>query len=165
MKTDELQKASHALLLQMLLELSWVPIDERLPTREDANQYGDVDWSEGDDIWEGAFDRGYDHATHWRKIVLPSAIGEARTDTAPTFDLDCLVHLLRSGWTPFADEISAIMADAATQIEYLMSQRKEWKCTVGNENFVTDQKDIAQDWRDDGLEVVSYFVSNKELSR
>jgi len=72
MKTDELQKASHALLLQMLLELSWVPIDERLPTREDANQYGDVDWSEGDDIWEGAFDRGYDHATHWRKIVLPN---------------------------------------------------------------------------------------------
>jgi hypothetical protein len=69
---DELQKASHALLLQMLLELSWVPIDERLPTREDANQYGDVDWSEGDDIWEGAFDRGYDHATHWRKIVLPN---------------------------------------------------------------------------------------------
>jgi len=72
MKTDELQKASHALLLEMLLELSWVPIDERLPTREDANQYGDVDWSEGDDIWEGAFDRGYDHATHWRKIVLPN---------------------------------------------------------------------------------------------
>lgn len=52
------------------------------------------------------------------------------------------------------------MADAATQIESLMSQRKEWKCTVGNESFVTDQKDIAQDWRDDGLEVVSYFVSN-----
>jgi hypothetical protein len=156
MKTDELQKASHAALLQMLLELSWVPIDERLPTSEDANQYGDVDWSEGDDIWEGAFDRGYDHATHWRKIVLPNAIAQA--DTATPVDHNRLVRLLRSGWTPFADEISAIMADAATQIESLMSQRKEWKCTVGNENFVTDQEDIAQDWRDDGLEVVSYFV-------
>lgn len=66
MKTiDELQK--------MLLELSWVLVDDRLPTKEDANKYGDVDWSDGDDIWEGAFDRGYDHATHWRKIVLPNA--------------------------------------------------------------------------------------------
>ena len=86
---------------------------------------------------------------------------ETPTQTAPPVALDRLVHILRSGWTPYADEISAIMADAATQIEYLMSQRKEWKCTVGNENFVTDQKDIAQDWRDDGLEVVSYFVPNK----
>ena len=81
MKTDELQKASHAALLQMLLELSWVPIDERLPTREDANQYGDVDWSEGDDIWEGGYDRGYDcgynQATHWRKIVLPNESSSA----------------------------------------------------------------------------------------
>jgi|688.fasta_scaffold206604_1 hypothetical protein len=65
MKTiDELQK--------MLLELSWVLVDDRLPTKEDANKYGDVDWSDGDDIWEGAYDRGYDHATHWRKIVLPN---------------------------------------------------------------------------------------------
>lgn len=84
MKTDELQKASHALLLQMLLELSWVSIDERLPTREDANQYGDVDWSEGDDIWEGAFDRGYDHATHWRKIVLPNVKNVATCATGDT---------------------------------------------------------------------------------
>jgi hypothetical protein len=44
-----------------------------------------------------------------------------------------------------------------------MSQRKEWKCTVGSEEFVTDQKDIAQDWRDDGLEVVSYFVLNNQV--
>jgi|688.fasta_scaffold1564212_2 hypothetical protein len=81
---------------------------------------------------------------------------------APRHSMQRLVRLLRSGWTPYADEISAIMADAATQIESLMSQRKEWKCTVGDEEFVTDQKDIAQDWRDDGLEVVSYFVPNNQ---
>lgn len=88
---------------------------------------------------------------------------ETPTHTAPPVTLERLVRILRSGWTPYADEISAIMADAATQIESLMSQRKEWKCTVGDEEFVTDQKDIAQDWRDDGLEVVSYFVLNNQV--
>jgi hypothetical protein len=82
MKTiDELEK--------MLIELSWVLVDDRLPTKEDANKYGDVDWSDGDDIWEGAFDRGYDHATHWRKIVLPNvkdhspigAVGASNTES------------------------------------------------------------------------------------
>jgi hypothetical protein len=72
---DELEK--------MLIELSWVLIDERLPTKGDANKYGDVDWSNGEDIWEGAFDRGYDHATHWRKIVLPNELAlPASPDTA-----------------------------------------------------------------------------------
>ena len=52
-------------------ELSWVPVTERIPTEEDANQYGDVDWSDGKEIWEGLYSRNNKGATHWRRIVLP----------------------------------------------------------------------------------------------
>lgn len=101
------------------------------------------------------------HQTH--KLMDADQLTPGLAQDAPRHSMQRLVRLLRSGWTPYADEISAIMADAATQIESLMSQRKEWKCTVGDEEFVTDQKDIAQDWRDDGLEVVSYFVPNNQV--
>lgn len=51
-------------------ELSWVPITERLPTEEDADEYGDVDWSDGVQSYHCSFDKPFD-ATHWRRIVLP----------------------------------------------------------------------------------------------
>lgn len=52
-------------------ELSWIPITERLPTLEDANEYGDVDWSDGKEVWEATYAQAGQKATHWRRIVLP----------------------------------------------------------------------------------------------
>ena len=48
----------------------WVPVTERMPTGEDANEYGDVDWSDGKEIWEAHHTEPRE-ATHWRRIVLP----------------------------------------------------------------------------------------------
>ena len=42
-----------------------------MPTEEDINAYGDVDWSDGKEIWEGLYSRNDKGATHWRRIVLP----------------------------------------------------------------------------------------------
>ena len=54
-------------------ELSWISVTERRPAEEDANEYGDVDWSDGKDIWESSFEDANEDkaATHWRRIVLP----------------------------------------------------------------------------------------------
>jgi hypothetical protein len=54
-------------------ELSWISVTERRPTEEDANEYGDVDWSDGKDIWKSSFEDANEDkaATHWRRIVLP----------------------------------------------------------------------------------------------
>ena len=49
----------------------WIPVTERMPTEEDINAYGDVDWSDGKEIWEGLYSRNDKGATHWRRIVLP----------------------------------------------------------------------------------------------
>lgn len=60
-------------VLQMfyrLIELSWVPVTERMPTEEDADEHGDVDWSDGKEIWEAHYTEPRE-ATHWRRIVLP----------------------------------------------------------------------------------------------
>jgi hypothetical protein len=51
-------------------ELSWIPVTERQPTLEDANEYGDVDWSDGKEVWETHYTEPRE-ATHWRRIVLP----------------------------------------------------------------------------------------------
>jgi hypothetical protein len=58
-------------MFRRLLELSWIPIIERLPTREDANDFADVEWSDGKQVWEGTFNELHDTATHWKRIVLP----------------------------------------------------------------------------------------------
>ena len=58
-------------MFHRLLELSWRPATERPPTEEDANECGDVDWSDGEEIWEGNYDHPGQGATHWRRIVLP----------------------------------------------------------------------------------------------
>jgi len=57
-------------MFRRLVELSWVPVTERLPTEEESNEYGDVDWSDGKDIWEAHYSEPRE-ATHWRRIVLP----------------------------------------------------------------------------------------------
>ena len=59
-----------SVMFRHLLELSWVPVTERMPTEEDANEYGDVDWSDGKDVWEAHYTEPRE-ATHWRRIVLP----------------------------------------------------------------------------------------------
>jgi hypothetical protein len=54
-------------------------------------------------------------------------------------------------------------AEAADLIESLLSERQEWKCTVGGETFRTDDKSVADEWRQDGLDVERYFIlSNNE---
>lgn len=58
-------------MFHRLLELSWIPVTERRPTEDDANRCGDVEWSDGKEIWEGCYSRNDKEATHWRRIVLP----------------------------------------------------------------------------------------------
>lgn len=48
--------------------------------------------------------------------------------------------------------------DAQELIDELMAERQEWKCTIGNETFRTDDKSVAEEWRRDGLDVERYFV-------
>lgn len=60
--------------LARLRRLDWTPVTERLPTQEDADQFGDVEWSEGECIWQGHYkfdDKAAKKATHWRPITLP----------------------------------------------------------------------------------------------
>lgn len=64
----------NSFVLQMfhrLLELSWIPVTERRPTEEDADSFGQVDWSDDKDVWESSFEDEDKTATHWRRIVLP----------------------------------------------------------------------------------------------
>lgn len=56
-----------------LAQLEWVPVTERLPELDDADQFEDVEWSDGKDIWQGNYLQipSLHNATHWRRIVLP----------------------------------------------------------------------------------------------
>ena len=55
-----------------LYSLRWIPITERLPTIEDGNEFEDVEWSDGKDIWQGNYQCAHARsATHWRRITLP----------------------------------------------------------------------------------------------
>lgn len=54
--------------------LRWTPITDRMPTVDDANEYHDVEWSDGAERWDNQFytpNMGNRKATHWRRIVLP----------------------------------------------------------------------------------------------
>lgn len=51
--------------------LRWLPLTRITPTEDDANSCGDVEWSDGSDIWEAAYSNPK-NATHWRSIRLPS---------------------------------------------------------------------------------------------
>ena len=50
--------------------------------------------------------------------------------------------------------------EAQELIDALMAERQEWKCNVGNETFITDDKSVAEEWRNDGFEVERYYVSS-----
>lgn len=52
-------------------DLRWLPLTRIAPTEDDANSCGDVEWSDGSDIWEAAYSNSK-NATHWRSIRLPS---------------------------------------------------------------------------------------------
>lgn len=64
---------THARRLERELNtLRWIPISERLPTIEDGNEFEDVEWSDGRDIWQGNYKNSRRHnPTHWRRITLP----------------------------------------------------------------------------------------------
>jgi len=51
--------------------LCWLPLTRITPTEDDANSCGDVEWSDGSDIWEAAYSNSK-NATHWRSISLPN---------------------------------------------------------------------------------------------
>ena len=60
--------------LEALRLLDWTPVTKRLPTIEDANEFEDVEWSDGKDIWQKSFylpNSNQHKATHWRSITLP----------------------------------------------------------------------------------------------
>ena len=59
-----------AAAMARLAQLEWVLVTERLPELDDANEFEDVEWSDGKDIWQGNY-RNEDNATHWRRITLP----------------------------------------------------------------------------------------------
>lgn len=60
------------ILERELNTLRWIPITERLPTIEDGDQFEDVEWSCGKEIWHGSFKNSDWHSpTHWRRITLP----------------------------------------------------------------------------------------------
>ena len=54
-----------------LRALEWRPTAESLPTEDDASEYGDVEWADQHDIWQGNY-QDHSHATHWRPITLPN---------------------------------------------------------------------------------------------
>lgn len=53
-----------------LRRLRWIPLTERMPTEDDANDSHDVEWSNSGDIWQAHFTDS-ERATHWRPITLP----------------------------------------------------------------------------------------------
>jgi hypothetical protein len=57
--------------LAKLARLDWRPVAAGLPTAEDANEFGDVEWSDGHDIWQAGWARSPHQPTHWRPIHLP----------------------------------------------------------------------------------------------
>ena len=60
--------------LEALRFLDWTPVTKRLPTIEDANEFEDVEWSDGKDIWQNSYylpNSNQHKATHWRRITLP----------------------------------------------------------------------------------------------
>lgn len=56
--------------LEQLFVLAWIPVTERMPTEEDGDELGDVEWSDGAQSYHCSFDKPF-NATHWRRIVLP----------------------------------------------------------------------------------------------
>lgn len=55
-----------------LARLDWRPVAAGLPMADDADDCGDVEWSDGRDIWQGFWGSPKAQATHWRPIHLPT---------------------------------------------------------------------------------------------
>lgn len=62
-----------ATLSAKLARLDWRPVAAGLPTEADADEFGDVEWSDGKSIWQGNYAKSKHAATHWRPIHLPTA--------------------------------------------------------------------------------------------
>lgn len=60
--------------LAKLARLDWRPVADGLPMADDADACGDVEWSDGRDIWQGFWGSPKAQATHWRPIYLPPII-------------------------------------------------------------------------------------------
>jgi hypothetical protein len=60
--------------LAKLARLDWRPVAAGLPSEEDADEVGDVEWSDGHDIWQAGWARSPHQPTHWRPISLPPLI-------------------------------------------------------------------------------------------
>jgi hypothetical protein len=65
-----LAESAAAAALDELQSLRWVHITERMPTLADSSEFGDVEWSDGKNVWECRHDDP-ERATHWRKYTLP----------------------------------------------------------------------------------------------
>lgn len=55
-------------------DLRWLPLSRLTPTEDDGNEYHDVEWSDGKEVWQNQFTNpniGNRKATHWRRITLP----------------------------------------------------------------------------------------------
>jgi len=57
--------------LARLARLDWRRVAAGLPSEEDADEFGDVEWSDGHDIWQAGWARSPHQPTHWRPIHLP----------------------------------------------------------------------------------------------
>jgi hypothetical protein len=59
--------------LAKLARLDWRPVAAGLPTEEDGDELGDVEWSDGKSIWQGLWSNTYANrnGNHWRPIHLP----------------------------------------------------------------------------------------------
>ena len=59
--------------LAALARLDWRLVAAGLPTAEDGDEFGDVEWSDGKTIWQGLWSNTYANrnGNHWRPIHLP----------------------------------------------------------------------------------------------
>ena len=60
-----------------------------------------------------------------------------------------------------ADTGIALIAEVErlrAEIAVLTQQRIEWRCHVAGETFRTDDKDVAEEWKSDGLDVDKYVL-------
>ena len=53
-----------------LQQAAWLPLASHEPTLDDTDVYGDVEWSDGKEVWQGHY-LNNGKSTHWRPITLP----------------------------------------------------------------------------------------------
>lgn len=105
---------------------NWVPISERLPTREDADELGNVLWTWGDGLADvGAFD-GLDKTfVAWMSIppYTPPKPGPTNTECANILHysaLACMNHLDPKDDVPLEEQFAMVrrwFAEVTARIE------------------------------------------------